>query len=159
MTISIDVRIVELPPMTVASAIGYGSEPEGIALDKIFTYARANGLKITEQKWFGFNNPNPSPGSPNYGYEQWLVVPKELEQRLSPTTDVQIKHFKGGRFAVTRTKLITIGEAWQRLVAWAEDSPHNIAYSQCLEEALNFPEDGNIDPEVFELDLYLPISD
>ena len=67
----LDVRIVKLEPMTVASAYGFGKEPEGIASRKLVAWAKPKGLfdDPAQHPTFGFNNPDPSPGSPNYGYE------------------------------------------------------------------------------------------
>jgi hypothetical protein len=47
---------------------------------------------------FGFNNPDPSPGSPNYGYEIWLGVGPDVEE--SPP--IEIKQVVLGKYAVTR---------------------------------------------------------
>ena len=72
----LDVRIVQLEPLRVASALGFGPSPEAIAWEKILGWARQNGLPDAAStgatgkpapRFFGFNNPSPSPGSPNYG--------------------------------------------------------------------------------------------
>ncbi|NNK92581.1 MAG: MerR family transcriptional regulator, partial [Acidimicrobiia bacterium] len=68
-----DVRIVELEAMRVAAALGFGPEPESEAWGKLMTWARATNHLDGTQRYFGFNNPNPMPGSPNYGYEQWMT--------------------------------------------------------------------------------------
>jgi hypothetical protein len=72
----LDVRIVHLETMRVASAVGFGANPEEQAWNKILAFAKAKGLpeKPEETRFFGFNNPDPSPGNPNYGYEQWMTV-------------------------------------------------------------------------------------
>ncbi|NIW49114.1 MAG: MerR family transcriptional regulator, partial [Gammaproteobacteria bacterium] len=64
------VRIVKLEPMTIASTYGFGEQPEIEAWEKLLSWAREIGLSLKDHRFFGFNNPNPSPGSPNYGYEQ-----------------------------------------------------------------------------------------
>jgi len=152
----LDVRIVKLEPMRVASTVGFGPSPEDLAWQKILSYAQEHGLLKDREKrrFFGFNNPNPSAGSPNYGYEQWITVDPETQ----PGEGVQIKDFPGGLFAVTRCNLTNIGEQWQALVKWAESSPYTISHKQCLEEALTPPYDGI--PQELEqiiLDLYLPV--
>jgi hypothetical protein len=70
----LDVRIVTLEPMRVASAHAYSASPEGEAWDKLIAWAKPKGLleDATAHRIFGFNNPNPSPGTPNYGYEFWI---------------------------------------------------------------------------------------
>jgi AraC family transcriptional regulator len=153
-----DVRIVTLPPMRVASTYGFGTGPEDIAWQKMNDFVQQAGLLNDGQthRYFGFNNPSPAPGSPNYGYEQWITVGPETEAQA----EARIKAFDGGLYAVARCRLNVIGEVWQQLVAWRESSPYRHAGHQWLEEALN-PPVGNgaqIDPDVIELDLYLPIA-
>ena len=76
-----DFRIVQLEPLRVASAHGFGEGPETLAWDKLTAWARERGLwqDGTSRRFFGFNNPDPSPGSPNYGYETWMTVGSEVE--------------------------------------------------------------------------------
>jgi len=150
------VRIVDLPPMRVASALGYGTEPEHQAGTMIVEFANTIGLKPGDAGYrtFGFNNPNPSPGSPNYGYELWLVIGPEVEAE-EPIT---IKDIPGSRYAVTRfTGLPNIGRVWRDLVAWFEDSPYTRPpnWCTCLEEVINPAE---TDPDKWTFDLYLPIA-
>jgi len=152
-----DVRIVDLPPMRVASALGYGTEPENQAATMIVEFARSIGLEPGDPGYrtFGFNNPNPSPGSPNYGYEIWLVVGPDVEAK----PPIEIKEIPGSRYAVTRfTGLSNIGRFWRELVAWFEDSPYTRPpnWCTCLEEVTNPAE---TDPEEWTFDLYLPIAD
>lgn len=147
----LDVRIVKLEPMRVASAYGFGASPEEKAWDNLLTWARAKGFLKEGARFFGFNNPNPSPGSPNYGYEQWMTVGPEVQ----PEGAVRIVDFYGGLYAVARCKLPHIGEAWRQLVEWCEDSGHTwIMTIQCLEESIT-PPDTPFDDVV--MDLYLPI--
>jgi len=151
------VRIVDLPPMRVACALGYGEQPEDQAATMITRFARKIGLEPGSPGYrtFGFNNPNPTPASPNYGYEIWLVVGPDIEAE----EPIVIKEIPGGRYAVTRfTGLLHIGETWRALVAWFEDSPHSYPDS-CppgLEEILNPTE---TDPAKWVFDLFLPIAD
>ena len=162
----LEVRIVNLEPMRVASALGYGEGPEEIAWDKITSWARSKGMldDLKTLRFFGFNNPNPSPGSPNYGYEQWIVIDPDMEVE----GEIKAKEFPGGLFAVARCQLSNITEVWKQLVLWQEDSNYRMGNLQCLEEALN-PElfitsDGMlpIDESMFDqfsLDLYLSIEE
>lgn len=159
-----DVRVVRLEPMRFARANGFGKEPEGIAWEKLTTWAGKNGLlaDVKAHRWFGFNNPEPTPGSPNYGYEQWMTVGADA----IAGDEVDLLDFPGGLYAVTTTKLSQIGEMWQHLVTWAEASPHTVGRHQWLEECLNpeiliRPVSGElmpIDPEMQWLDLYLPLA-
>jgi len=149
----LQVRIVQLEPARVAAAYGFGAEPEPIAWQKLLKFAHENGLLEKPHRFFGFNNPDPTPGSPNYGYEQWVTVGPEVLAE----GEIGIKDFSGGLYAVTRTRLADIGRTWQRLVAWREESAYQAATHQWLEEALNMDPRGEINPEVLELDLYLPL--
>ncbi|MEZ4638066.1 MAG: effector binding domain-containing protein [Caldilineaceae bacterium] len=105
---------------------------------------------------FGFNNPNPSPGSPNYGYEFWIVVGAEEES----SADVPVKEFGGGLYAVTRCEVggapgDTIPATWQELVAWREDSAYRMGRHQWLEKHIPL---GDMAEDQFDLDLYMPIA-
>lgn len=153
----LDVRIVDLPPLRVASFTAYSSSPEREAWHKMVSWAQAQGvLRYPQgQRIFGFNNPGPTPGNPNYGYEFWLTVGPEV----SGDGQVEIKDFPGGRYAVTRCDdLGVIGERWQQLVQWQQAHGYSAAHHQWLEEHV---EPAEIGPEVDEsslvLDLYLPI--
>jgi DNA gyrase inhibitor GyrI len=150
-----NVRIVRLEPMRMIAAHGFGSQPEGAAWEKINAFIRKHGL-IKEGKYpatFGFNNPNPTIGSPNYGYEIWLPV----EEHLQPEGDLRLVDFQGGLYAVTRFKdLQNIGDIWGQLVRWREGSNYKCGHHQCLEHLL---EGSEASPESMVFDLYLPISE
>jgi len=151
------VHIVQLPPMRVASALGFGKEPEIQAATMIHDFAKKAGIELdfTEIRLYGFDNPSPSVGSPNYGYEFWLPVDDSVEAIDS----IQIKQFSGGTFATTRfTGLSNIGRVWGELVAWVENSPYALGpnCSQCLEKN-DTPFEQ--DPERWTFDLYLSVSE
>lgn len=156
----LNVRIVKLDPMRVAASYGFGAGPESIAWDKIKAYIVKHGLLQDGQphRFFGFNNPDPSPASPNYGYEQWVTVGLEAQ----PEGDIQMKEFGGGLYAVTRANLAEIFQTWQALMAWRERSPYSWGSHQWLEEVLNWDPERSIDdlgPENVQIDLYLPIGE
>jgi len=151
-----DVRIVDLPDMRVASALGFGTDPEDQAFSILIPFAKSIGLEPGSPGYrtFGFDNPSPSPGSPNYGYEVWLPVGPDVEAE-DPIT---IKEIPGSKYAVTRfTGLSNIGQVWGELVAWFEDSSYTRPpnWSTCLEEVLNPLEQ---DPEKWVFDIYLPVA-
>jgi effector-binding domain-containing protein len=151
----IEVKIVEMEPMRVAVAHGFGESPEPIAWDKILAFAREKGIDIEQARFFGFNNPDPSPGSPNYGYEQWMTVGPEV----GAEGEISIKEIPSRRYAMTNFKgLEKIGKTWKQLVLWFEDSPYQkpAHWCECLEELLT-PIDTPLDEYVFNL--YLPIAD
>ncbi len=151
----LDVRIVRLEPMKVASTYGFGSGPEMIAWDKMreFYHGKGFGSDGQTHRFFGFNNPNPAPGSPNYGYEQWITVDPEVQ----PTGEIKVKDFGGGLYAVTHCKLSHITDVWMQLAAWREKSPYRFGSHQWLEEIITDPLQQEIDGEA-EFDLYMPIA-
>jgi DNA gyrase inhibitor GyrI len=146
----LEVQIVKLEAMRVASALGFGESPEHAAAEMMLAWAKAENLLPST---FGFNNPNPSPGSPNYGYEIWLPVGQEVKA----SGDIKIKEFSGGLYAVARCESLTvIGEVWQALVQWREGSKYEEGHHQWLEKLL-VSLDAPADKLVF--DLYLPIAE
>lgn len=154
---AIEVRIVKLEPLRVARFHGYGEGPEDIAWGKLEAWAKPKGLlDFTEaHRIFGFNNPNPAPGSPNYGYEFWMTVTPEE----TAGEDVEIIAFPGGLYAVARCEVRAPWEdipgTWQQLVAWRENSPYKAAHHQWLEQHVHVEKAG----VEFMLDLYLPIAE
>jgi DNA gyrase inhibitor GyrI len=147
---ALEVRVVDLGPMRVACAHGFGESPEDIAEEKMQAFISEKGL--TDTQHFGFNNPNPSPGSPNYGYDIWVTVGADV----GGTDEIEIQMFEGGSYAVTRSEgLQKIGAVWQALVNWRDESPYQEAHHQWL-EALLTPVDVAVEEYVF--DLYLPIA-
>ena len=152
-----DVNIVRLPPLRVACVNGFGPSPETLAFQKMSQYVKAKGFDRDgqEHRFFGFNNPNPSPGSPNYGYDVWVTV----DEAVQSEGEVEVRNFCGGLYAVMIIKPTSPEEifpAWQRLQAWVQRSPYRIAHHQWLEEHI-----GDIDLSFSEmtLGLFLPISE
>jgi DNA gyrase inhibitor GyrI len=151
----LNVNIVDLPPLRVASAHAYGPSPEHAAWEKLVAWAKPQGLLDDPEAHpiYGFNNPDPSPGSPNYGYEFWIVVGPEVE----PEDEIKIAQFSGGRYGVarceTRGDIDKIGKTWRRLVAWREKSAYGPGHHQWLEKHIS----GAAEPDLI-LDLYIPIT-
>ena len=154
---TLEVNMVKLPAMRVASAYGFGPSPEEVAWAKLAAWAQPKGyLSNREQhRIFGFNNPNPSPLSPNYGYEFWMEVgPEEM-----PEGEIRIVDFAGGHYAVTdcpvpKENFDVIGETWKRLVYWREHSSYQYGAHQWLEKHVETD-----DPALaFRLQLYMPVS-
>lgn len=153
----LNVRIVTLPPLTVVSVYGFGPSPEFEAWEKLETWARPLGLRDdpARHRIFGFNNPNPSPGSPNYGYELWI----EIDPGMETAGDVKRIDFAGGTYAVARCEVPegdyeVIGRTWQQLVVWREESGVPAGSHQWLEETVPVTQPGI----AMILDLYLPIA-
>lgn len=152
----LDVKIVTLPPIRVACVNGYGSGPETIAFNKMKEYVKTMGFDIDGQahRFFGYNNPNPAPGSPNYGYDVWVTVGEQVHSQ----GEVHVFDFPGGLYAVLRIKPPDgedIFKRWQKLVAWREQSQYRPAQHQWLEEHIG---DLSSDFPDLVLDLYMPIA-
>ncbi|MBN2046039.1 MAG: effector binding domain-containing protein [Anaerolineales bacterium] len=148
-----DVKVVELPAMKAASFYGFGKSPEPQAHDAAISWLKKHNLfKQGAYRNFGFNNPNPSAGSQNYGYEVWIVPTNGLPEGHG-AKEVE---FEGGLYAVAYCpSLDVIGEIWQMLVAWRDGSEYQPACHQWLEEAR---EHWLASKPADHFDLYLPIA-
>lgn len=129
------VQIVHLEPMRVASAWAFGPNPEEMAWQKLTEWAGPRDLLSTGHRIFGFNHPNPSAGSPNYGYEYWITVDTNVE----PADEIRLADVPGGRYAVLEADVsgdygVTIPAAWQRLDGWVAASSYLHGTHQWLEE-------------------------
>lgn len=150
------VRLVTLEPMRVAVFYGFGEQPEEEAWKKLEKWARDNKKwgDFARNEVYGFNNPDPTPASPNYGYELWMKLDEGDPAEKAPG----LKSFAGGKYAVLRCPVPVedydeIGKKWKELVAWREQSSYRYGPHQWLEKSVN-----NTDPALaFVLDLYMPI--
>ncbi len=154
----IEVRIVKLPPMRVACVNGFGGSPEEMAFDKLKAWATAHNLLDKSYRLFGYNNPDPSPGSPNYGYDVWITVGESIQA----DEEARLLEFPGGLYAVTRLQVNNPGsdipDTWQKLVKWMENSKYQPGRHQWLEEHIG-PLDEMGGEQPFTLDLHLPIAE
>ena len=89
--IDLEVRIVKLEPMRVASVRAISETPERDAWEKMRAWAEPKGLLDDVEKHlvFGFNNPNPSPDRKEYGYEFWICIGPDIE----PESEIEVKDF------------------------------------------------------------------
>ena len=154
-----DVRIVTLPPMRVASFYAYSSSPEADAWCKLVVWAKAHACwqDAPARRVFGFNNPDPSAGSPNYGYEYWLTIDPD-EGSDEPA---KLKDFSGGMYAVLRCDVSAgafdiIGVSWGKLVKWLASSHYKHGNHQWLEEHLTRFDSND---QGLVLDLFIPITE
>lgn len=162
------VRIVQLPPYTVAAYQYVGDEPEEKVGNTMDQFIRSSGLyeKKPDARLFGFNNPDPDPETGFHGYEDWVTIPEDMEV---PEPFVK-KQFAGGLYAAYTINFPDFFE-WKFLTEWVEKNDryeadyHDESLSDmggCLEEHLNWvysahmgwPENG-IDGK---LDLLLPVK-
>lgn len=165
----LNVRIVMLPPFTVASNHVIGKDPEasvGDLMDKFIRDSRLYEIK-PDSRYFGFNHPNPGILEDGiHGYEVWATIPDDMDV----PAPMKKKKFEGGLFAALTIKFPEF-QYWGELENWVKNSPeYDLNYSEqgleimggCLEEHLNWvysshmgwPENG-IDGQ---LDLLMPIK-
>lgn len=166
---NLNVRIVLLPPFTVASNHYIGENPEEHVDDDVEKFIRESRLYEIkpDSRMFGFNHPNPGIREDGlYGYEVWVTIPEDMKV---PEPLVK-KKFEGGLYAAYTIKFPEF-QYWGELENWVRNSPeYELNYSElgfeimggCLEEHLNWvysshmgwPKDG-IDGQ---LDLLMPIK-
>ena len=155
-----NVRIIELPPMTVASYCALSETPEADCAKVFDKFVLENNLhKRSGHRSFGFNNPDPSEDSPVYGYELWVTIPEDFE----PPAPFVKKQFSGGMYASISAQLNEIGERWESLYEWSVQSEkYEGDFSlQWLEEQVmdyeTFMSEQVPDSEK-QLDLLLPVA-
>ena len=137
-----DVLLVEVPGMKVASYRCDGPDPEEKAHKKLQAWARKNGL-LNEKKeyhFFGFNNPTGLDGNP-HGYELWLPLDRDVDAG----DGIVIKEFEGGTFlskAMTIGEFLSPGNGWDSLhphLPWFSENDYEFAGDEfpfCLEETV-----------------------
>lgn len=140
------VRIIMLPPFTVASNHVIGKDPEETVGDELTKFIQEKKLYEIkpDSRHFGFNHPNPGI-LPNdeHGYEMWVTIPEDMEVP-APLTK---KHFDGGLFAALNIHFPEF-HRWGELEAWVKESPvYDLNYNEelgfeimggCLEEHINW---------------------
>lgn len=160
-----DVRIVYLPPMTVAALHIMGNMAELEGAKHILKLITENDLKsrYPQMRHIGFNHPNGTePDMSDHGYERWISIPDNMEV-APPFTK---KRYKGGLYAA-HTIPMGAFEEWQYLYEWVI---HSDKYdflpgdSECmdgwLEEHLNVINTYMLPPDapVHQIDLLIPIK-
>jgi len=155
-----DIRIINLPAMRVATFYAFSASPELESWQKVVTWAKSHDCwqEPPSRRIFGFNNPNPSAGSPNYGYEFWVAIDPDMQ----PDSETLIKEFSGGLYGVLNCDVSEgnpydiIPSTWGNLVKWLESSHYKQGNHQCLEEHLTRFDSTD---QGFILDLYIPITE
>ncbi|WP_291568166.1 MULTISPECIES: effector binding domain-containing protein [unclassified Clostridium] len=163
-----NVRIIHLPPSTVAASHYFGENPEdnaGKQLEKFLKESHLYEIK-PDARVLGFNHPCPSNDRPNYGYELWVTIPEDMDV----PKPLEKKYFNGGLYAA---HMITLGNfhEWGWLSNWVNiDNPKYEANTiddngevmgGLLEEHLNYVYHSHLNwPESDEhqLDLLFPIK-
>ncbi len=164
----LNVRIVHLPPCTVASYHYIGHEPEEVVGARGIRFIQESKLYEIkpDARMFGFNHPNPGVLEGDiHGYEEWFTIPEDFPL----PEDFTRKTFPGGLYAVLTIRFPEF-QHWWTLNQWVEKSEEfeidwrgdENTMGGCLEEHLNWvrsahlgnPQDGTDG----QIDLMLPIK-
>ena len=155
-----NVRIVKLPAMTVASYRAESATPEDDCSKVFNQFVLQNNLhKRDGYRYLGFNNPDPTPGNPIYGYEMWITIPEDFNV---PEPLVK-KNFEGGLYASIPTFMNEIGERWRLLYNWCNNSEKYVPdfsrqwLEECSMDFETFTSD-QVDDREKQLDLLNPIK-
>ncbi len=163
-----DVRIIYLPPATVAAAHYVGDDPESYTYKIIDQFVRETGLCEIKPdlRHYGYNHPNPVDGTGDHGYETWVTIPDDLEV---PAPLIK-KHFAGGLYAAHMIAMGNFNE-WEWLFHWvnksekyefAGDMQDQEHMCGLLDEHLNYVSHVNLDntePEDLQIDLLMPVRE
>lgn len=168
-----DVRIVYLPPMTVAAAYASGEGCEGKAGDMITQFVKECGLLNIkpDARSFGFDCSKEAAviGEPSHVYEMWVAIPDDMEV-AAPLVK---RTFDGGMYAAHVLRTWDFQD-WRLLKEWVDasdkydndwDSPRWISpetvAGQGFEETLNFYNYvlKGAKMEDLQLDLLFPIKE
>lgn len=163
-----DVRIIYLPPATIAASHYIGDEPELHANSLIDNFVKEGALREIKPdlRRYGFNHPNPVDETGYHGYEAWVTIPDDMEV----PEPLEKKQFCGGLYAA---HMITFGNfnEWDAFLEWImKDERYEFAGDlqdqehMCglMEEHLNFYshiEQTDMDLEQLQLDLLMPIKE
>jgi DNA-binding transcriptional MerR regulator len=167
-----DVRIIHLPPMTVATANATGEGCEGKAIDILNCFVLDRDLLRTKPdiRHFGFDcsQGKTGIGENSHKYQVWVTIPDDMDV---PEPLVK-RTFSGGLYAA---HMIMMGnfDHWALLHKWVSESsqyendwntvrcsPIEDDMDRCLEEQLNYlgnMQNPDFTNENMQLDLLFPI--
>ncbi|QOR35188.1 MerR family transcriptional regulator [Clostridium sp. 'deep sea'] len=163
-----DVRIVYLPPMTVAAAYASGENCEGKANDMINQFVKDSGLLAIKPDARSFGFDCFKEGDPTHLYEVWVSIPKDME---IPAPLVK-RTFNGGLYAahVLRSwdfkdrcllkEWINASDKYDNDWDFPRCSSPDVSVGQFLEETLNyynFAQNGEM--KDLQLDILYPIKE
>lgn len=168
---ALPVRLVHLPPSTVASCQFIGPDPETKVEAVMSRFVRESRLyeKKPDARMMGFNHPEPGVLPDGvHGYEVWITIPEDM----TLPEDLEKKRFAGGLYAALTIRFPEF-HRWQDLIQWGQDERNAFEVDWrgdetnmggCLEDHLNwvyaahlgFPEDSPFGDG--QIDLLLPIK-
>jgi len=162
-----DVRIIYLPPMTVAASYATGQFEWGVgpeATSKIEQFVNETNLLINkpDARGMGFDRSRedlkPQLDTTPTAYEAWVSIPEDMEVR-APLTK---KTFDGGMYAAHVLRDWNFQQDWHMLQEWAKSSDKYKEDEErpCFEEILNYYNSmqGGARMEDTQIDLLLPVK-
>lgn len=148
-----DIKIIkELPSMEVAYYVGRGYNAEYDSQEVLFKWAKDNHLDQKGFRIFGFDNGGIGEA---HEYETWFAFNEDISQYQN--SQVRIKSFSGGQYAVMSTRLEQIESSWNRFSGWLKNSRYEHGPYQYLEEHL--PDNTEEINDQTRMDLYMPICE
>lgn len=168
-----EVRIVYLPPMTVAAAYASGEDGEGQSMNMILSFVKEHNLlaQKPDARSFGFDcsKGEAKIGEPSRAYEMWVSIPSDMSV---PAPLVKLS-FAGGLYAAHVLRTWDFDD-WRLLGEWVNasdkydddcdstrwESPETVAGCGGFEETLNFYHYAqNGEMKDLQLDLLFPIRE
>lgn len=162
-----DVRIVYLPPMTVAASYVSGEFEWGVgpeATSKIEQFVWDTGLLEIkpDARGMGFDctkeDLSPEIVKKPTAYEAWVSIPYDMEVK----PPLVKKTFGGGMYAAHVLRDWNFQQDWHLLEEWVRTSPrYEKRGGPCLEEILNYRNmmQKGAQMEDTQLDLLLPVKE
>lgn len=115
----LDIRIITLPPATVAASHFVGDEPEIKSRQELDAFVKKYRLWETKPdlRQYGFNHPNPKDETGYHGYERWVTIPDDMEV----PTPLEKKHFAGGLYAAHAISIPDFND-FEEMLKWVMES-------------------------------------
>lgn len=161
-----DVRIIYLPPMTVAAAhfsgkAEYGVGPEATGMIEKFVYETDLLKRKPDARGMGFDCSRADfrvhVGATPTAYEAWVSIPEDMEVK----PPLVKKTFSGGMYAAHVLRDWNFQD-WNLLQEWVSASEkYEEAGGPCFEEVLNYYNlmNNGAKMEDTQIDLLLPIKE
>jgi len=162
-----DVRIVYLPPVTVAVSHYVGANPHQRTAEIMRKFVIESDLSNIkpDMRHYGFNSPNCKDTNSALGYEMWTTIPDDIDVP-APLTK---KRFEGGLYGAHMILMDGFND-WELLFEWCHNNEKyeyrgnmsNDNMFGCLEEVLNYKKHvctKKVNHDDIQFDLLIPIKE